>query len=93
MDWNYVLLIAIVVSLLLIMIQRAERKRRKLAMAIVLMCFLVIRHNISIKPHLNEETAVAFGIGFVISALFWLLIGRYNPVGSSDSIEVIGMDD
>lgn len=93
MDWNYVTLIAFVVSLLLIMIQRAERKRRRLAIGVVLICFLVIRHNTTIKPHLNEETVVAFGIGFLISALFWLLIGRYNPVGSSDAIEVIGMDD
>lgn len=93
MDWNYVTLIAIVASLLLIMIQRSERKRRRLVTAVVVICFLVIRHNTSIKPHLNEETAVAFGIGVVISALFWLFIGRYNPVGSSDEIEVIGMDD
>lgn len=93
MDWSYVTLITIAASLLLIMIQRSERKRRRLAAVVALLCFLVIRHNVSIKPHLYEETVVAFGIGFVISALFWLLIGRYNPVGSSDDIEVIGMDD
>ena len=93
MDWNYVALIAIVASLLLIMIQRSERKRRRLVTGFVVICFLVIRHNISIKPHLNEETVLAFGIGVLVSALFWLVIGRYNPVGSSDEIQVIGMDD
>ena len=93
MDWSYVTLIAIVVSLLLIMIQRVERKRRRLAAVIVAICFLVIWQNTSIKPHLSAETAVAFGIGIMLSALFWLLIGRYNPVGSSDDIEVIGMED
>ena len=93
MDWSYVTLIAIVVSLLLIMIQRVERKRRRLAAVIVAICFLVIWQNTAIKPHLSAETAVAFGIGIVLSALFWLLVGRYNPVGSSDDIEVIGMED
>ena len=47
MDWSYVTLIAIVVSLLLIMIQRVERKRRRLAAIIVAICFLVIWQNTS----------------------------------------------
>ena len=93
MEWNYVALIAAAVSLLLIMIQRAERKRRKLVAVIVVLSLIVIRHNAFIKPRLHEETLVAFVAGFVLSFLFWLLIGRYNPVGSSDDIDVIGLDD
>ena len=93
MDWNYVALIAITAALLLVMIQRTEPKRRRLAVFFVALCFLVIRHNAFIKVELHEETLLAFIIGLVLSALFWLLIGRYNPVDAGDDIQVMGLDD
>ena len=93
MDLNYVALIAAVVALLLVMIQRTEPTNRRLAIGFVVLCFLVIRHNAFIKSHLHDETLVAFVVGFLMSSLFWLLIGRYNPVRSSDDIQVMGMDD
>jgi len=37
---------------------------------------------------------VVLALALVLNLLFWLLIGRYNPVASSDkNIRVIGMDD
>ena len=33
------------------------------------------------------------GAGLIINFLYWALLGRYNPVGSSDAIKVYGMDD
>lgn len=93
MDWNYVALIAVAVALLLLMIQRAEPKRRRLATFVVALCLLVIRHNAFLKGRLHEETLVAFLIALMISLLFWLLIGRYNPVTSEDSVQVFKMDD
>ncbi len=30
---------------------------------------------------------------FVLNVLFWILFGRSNPPGSSDSIQVFGMND
>lgn len=30
---------------------------------------------------------------FVFNGIFWVLIGRSNPPGSSDSIKVLGMND
>ena len=93
MDWNYVGLIAILVSLLLVMIQRTEPKRRRLAAIIVIPILLVIRQYAFRKGDLHEETLIAFVIGFALSGLFWLLIGRYNPVGLNSDVKVIGMDD
>ena len=93
MDWNYVALIAVTAALLLVLIQRTDPKRRRLAVAFVALCFLIIRHNAFIKGHLHEETLLALVIGLALSGLFWLLIGRYNPVDADDGIQVIGMDD
>ena len=93
MDIGYIALIAAVVTLLIIMIQRVERKRRKLAIIIVSGCFLVMRQNAFIKGDLHEETLLAFIVGVLVSGLFWLLVGKYNPVGSSDEIRVVNMDD
>ena len=93
MDWNYIGLIAVLVASLLIMIQRTEPKRRRLATIVVLPLLLVLRQYAFRKGDLHEETLIAFIIGIVLSLLFWLLIGRYNPVGSDSEVKVIGMDD
>ncbi len=93
MDLNYLALISVLVTLLLIMIQRAEPARRRLVAGFVLICLLIIRHNAFIKDDLHDETLLAFVLGLFLSALFWLLVGRYNPPGNSDEIRVIGMDD
>ncbi|MCY4018510.1 MAG: hypothetical protein OXG39_03800 [Chloroflexi bacterium] len=93
MDLNYLALISVIVTLLLIMIQRAEPARRRLVAGFVIICLLIIRHNAFIKDDLHDETLLAFVLGLVLSALFWLLVGKYNPPGDSDEIRVIGMDD
>ncbi len=93
MDWNYIGLIALLVATLLVMIQRTEPKRRRLAVFLVIPALLVIRQNAFLKRDLHEETLLAFIIGILLSFLFWLLIGRYNPVGADSEVKVIGMDD
>jgi predicted neutral ceramidase superfamily lipid hydrolase len=93
MDLNYIGLIALLVALLLVMIQRTESKRRRLAVILVVPGLLLIRQNAFLKGDLHEETLLAFIIGIILSLLFWLLIGRYNPVGSDSEVKVIGMDD
>lgn len=93
MDLGYAALIAITVTLLLVLIQRTEKTKRRLVMGFVMICFLVIRHNAFLKGDLHDETLLAFVAGFLLSGLFWLLVGKYNPVGASDEIHVIGMDD
>ncbi len=93
MDLNYVALITAVVTLLLLMIQRAEAARRRLVIGFVFICLLIIRHNAFLKGDLHDETLLAFVLSLMLSALFWLLVGKYNPPGNSDEIRVIGMDD
>jgi len=93
MDWNYVALIAITVTLLFLLIQRTDPRRRRLSIAFVILCLLVIRHNTFLKSDLHEETLIAFILGLVLSSIFWLLIGRYNPVDTNEDIQVMGMDD
>ena len=93
MNWNYIGLIAILVALLLVMIQRTEPKRRRLAAIVVVPLLLVLRQYAFLKGDLHEETLLAFIIGMLLSGLFWLLIGRYNPVGRDSEVKVIGMDD
>lgn len=93
MDWNYATLITITVTLLFVLIQRTDPKRRRLSIVFVMLALLVIRHNAFLKPELHEETLVAFILGFLLSGIFWLLIGRYNPVDRQNEIQVMGMDD
>lgn len=93
MDWGYTLLITLVAVALLLMVQRAEPKRRRLVGFFVVLGLLLIRHNAFLKGSLHEETLVAFSSAVLLNGAFWLLIGRYNPVGSSDEVRVIGMDD
>jgi hypothetical protein len=40
----------------------------------------------------NATLIQALLLAILINFVFWALIGRYNPVGSSDSITVIGRD-
>ncbi len=93
MDWGYTWLITLASAAMLLMIQRAEPKRRRLVGFFVLLGLLLIRHNAFLKNNLHEETAIAFALALFLNGAFWLLIGRYNPVGSSEDVRVIGMDD
>lgn len=93
MDLSYATLVSITVTLLLVLIQRTEKTKRRIVSSFVVICFLVIRHNAFVKGDLHDETLLAFAAGFLFSGLFWLLVGKYNPVGTSDEIHVIGMND
>lgn len=86
-------LIALTVSLLLVMLQRTVPKRRRLAGIVVLPCLLLLRHNAFLKGDLHEETLTAFLLGLLLFGLFWLVIGRYNPVRDEEAVRVLRMDD
>ena len=93
MDIGYLILITITVTLLLMFLQRTEKSKRRMVTGFIVLSFLTIRHIAFMKDDLHEETLIAFVLGFLLSGLFWLLLGRYNPVGTSDDIQVLGMDD
>lgn len=90
MDGSYITLIAGVFAFLMIFWQRVEASRKRLARWFLIIVGVIL---MLYYTHLRRETVVAFLIALFVSFLFWLLIGRYNPVGSSDSIKVYGMDD
>lgn len=82
----------IFMSLLLFLVQRAEKKARWMAWFFAGCIFLMIRHVAYTQG--DESTAwTGLLIAAVFNGIFWFVIGRYNPPKSSDSIQVIGMDD
>jgi hypothetical protein len=92
MDWGYIGAVTLFFTIILILAQRIEPKRARIAryFILIMMALLMLRPNYT---HLRGQNLVAYAIALFISLLFWLLIGRYNPVGSSDAIKVYGMDD
>ncbi len=93
MEVSYLLLIAVTFGLLFITIQRTEKTKRRIVWLLVIVIGLLIRHNAFLQNDLHEETFFGFLGGLLIAGIFWGLIGRYNPVGTSDEIKVIGLDD
>lgn len=92
MDIEYLLIFTVLLSFLLFLIQRTEAKRRLLVILVVAIPAILIRNWIAYRD-MEQEGLVALGLALLLNFLFWFLIGRYNPVGSSDDIEVLGMDD
>ncbi|NJL55293.1 hypothetical protein HC928_08990 [bacterium] len=92
MNIEYLVIFTLLLSLLMLMIQRTEAKRRLLVTLMLLIPAILIRNWINYRD-LEREGWVALGIALALNFLFWWLIGRYNPVGSSDEIQVLGMDD
>lgn len=86
------LLLTFLIGLMLFLIQRSERKRRRIVALGMLLGGELIRRYVWFRG-VHTEAWVALIAALLLNALFWLLIGRYNPVGSSDRIQVLGMDD
>jgi uncharacterized membrane protein YozB (DUF420 family) len=92
MNWGSFLAAWVGLSIILLIIQRTESKHRRIVRAtMVLTVFLV--GWFGYQRGFLGETILAFFSALAVSFLFWLLIGRYNPVQSDDSIKVYGMDD
>ncbi len=110
------LLLTVIFSALLLIVQRAEWKRRIITALIMLLVGLTVRNYaayamgrgciLAWQPLCNtlvmqqESSAIANATinvalvsAAIINLLYWALFGRYNPVGSSDAIKVIGMYD
>lgn len=86
------LLLTVWFGFMIFIVQRTEaRRRRTVTWLMVVLGVLTL-----IWSSTREMVGLALGaliLGLVMNFLFWLLIGRYNPVGSSDDIQVIGLDD
>ncbi len=111
------LLLTAIFGLLMLVVQRAELKRRIVtALFMLIVGVLVWRYGIyriggdcgtldwpalcqtRVIGRLNGAIAIttvnrALIAAVLLNLVYWALFGRYNPVGSSDSIKVIGLYD
>lgn len=93
MDTGILVLVTVSFGLMLFLIQRSEAKRRLLVAIVMLLPAELIRRFGIIRGY-DSEVMAGFIIALVFNFLFWVMIGRYNPVRKSeDEIRVIGMDD
>lgn len=89
MEWGYVALIGTAFGVLLIIAQRIEARHKRMFRGFIVTMALILM----IRYEQQSDNLVGYVIALLISFLFWLLIGRYNPVGSGDEIKVYGLDD
>jgi hypothetical protein len=92
MDWGIYLLLAFLLSVCFFIIQRAEAKRRRLVFILMLVVFELLRRYTWYRDVHSEAWAALF-TALLLNFLFWLFIGRYNPVAKSDDIRVFRMND
>lgn len=92
MDAGMVVLMTLSWGLLLLLVQRSERRRRRVVFVLLLPVAFVIIWYANQRGH-QQAALAGFMLALVLNIFFWILIGRYNPVGSSDSIKVLGLDD
>jgi hypothetical protein len=79
-------------SVLLFFIFRVEAKHRVIVALCVLLALYIV-YQYSIGHNAETEGWFALMLGLILNFLFWLFIGRYNPIRSDDEIKVIGLDD
>ncbi len=92
MDGVILGLLVLSLGIILFVIQRTEAKRRRTVAFIMFLVLLVLGWLVNIRGAW-AEAVVGLLIAVFLNFLFYILIGRYNPVGSSDNIHVLGMDD
>ena len=93
MNSGAILLLTIVLGALLLLVQRAESRRRRLTAFVMAGIAFLLWYWARFRG-LDSEFTAALLLSAFLNLLFWLLIGRYNPVGDSEkSIRVLGMDD
>lgn len=92
MDTGILTLLTIFISTLMFFYQRAEAKKRLIVLLAILIAGELIRRYVWFRD-VHGEAWLALFIASFLNIFFWLFIGRYNPVASSDEIQVIGLDD
>jgi hypothetical protein len=85
-------LLTVAISTLLFMIQRSTAKRRLFVAILSLVAAELIRRYVFYRD-VHTEAWIALFVALFLNFGFYLFIGRYNPVKSSDEIKVYGLDD
>ena len=92
MNIEHLLGLTVLLTALLLIIQRTESRKRLIVAGTMIIVFVLVRNWI-VYRHAEKEGWMALGIALFLNLLFWILIGRYNPVKSSNEIKVLGLDD
>ncbi|MAS33495.1 MAG: hypothetical protein CL610_05775 [Anaerolineaceae bacterium] len=93
MNGGAFILLAGLLSTAMLLVQRTEAKRRRMTILLMLLVGFLTYYWANVRE-LQREFVFAVIAALVFSLLFWLFVGRYNPVGDSDeNIQVLGMDD
>ena len=92
MNVGILVLLAVFISFMLFLVQRSEAKRRLFVAVIMLVIAELIRRYVFYR-NVHTEAWIALIIALFLNAGFYLFVGRYNPVHSSEEIQVIGLDD
>jgi len=92
MDWQTFFIITGLFTLLFVFEQRADPTARGAVRYFTVFSMLLIGVYVWWYSVLREAL-FALGAAAVVSFVFWVVIGRYNPASSSDDIRVLGMDD
>lgn len=92
MDWQTFFVLFMLFSLLLLIRQRADPTKKNAVRNFVVFSIGLIGIYVWWNSTIQEAIS-AFVASIIFSGLFWILVGRYNPVSSSDDIKVLGLDD
>ncbi|MBE2268656.1 MAG: hypothetical protein IAE80_10540 [Anaerolinea sp.] len=92
MQIGIIALLTVAMGIMLLIVQRSERRRRLLVAVIMLGIGELIRRYVWYRGY-HAEGWIALALAVILNLLYFVLIGRYNPVGSSDRIHVYGLDD
>jgi hypothetical protein len=84
-------LLTVIYGLMLLLVQRVEKNRRLFTLFVVGVVGLVARRYALFRD-LEAELSWAIFASLLLNYLFWLVIGRRHPPGSSMDIHVWGMD-
>ena len=92
MNLEHLFTLTLIMSFLILLIQRTERKARRLIMMLTLVPgFLLL--DFILQRNIETAGLLALFLSLFLNFMFWALIGRYNPVASSDEIKVLGLED
>lgn len=92
MDGGLLVLLTVAFTAVVLIIQRTEARRRRRIAFLFLLFVPILLWYINLRRAWGEAL-IGFFVALFLNLLFWVLIGRYNPVGSSDDIRVLGLDD
>ncbi len=79
-------------SLLILLVQRAERNRRVATLVFMAFCGLIVSRYAAFRDYESEEKWAVYG-ALVLNYGFWLVIGKKFPPADSSEIEVWGMEE